>query len=132
MKLFFLIVSTLALVTPQAQAAETLTFHFASGPVAFTRRAAERLVVSQSCEKPDGTLACTAAETTTPLSWPRARREAAREGTSPGTHLCEEQRKGTVVMATDERGDETSFCRFTDGSMIDNGSLVARARKNQR
>lgn len=127
MKLFLLILFM------QAQASETVTFHFRSGPEAFTRRPAERLVVSKSCEKPDGTLACMAVDTTAPLSWARARRQAGEAGgASPGSHLCEEQRKGTVVMGTDDKGDETSFCRFTDGSMIDNGSLIHRARKNQR
>jgi hypothetical protein len=53
-------------------------------------------------------------------------------GRNPGTMLCSEQLKGTVVWAKDKSGNERTFCKFSDGSLVGSGSLFFYGNKNSR
>jgi hypothetical protein len=50
-------------------------------------------------------------------------------GKNPGAVLCHEMR-GNVVFALDNEDNESTFCQFTDESLIDNGSLAYFAELN--
>lgn len=45
-------------------------------------------------------------------------------GQNPGAVLCSKHLGGTVRIGIDPKGNQQSFCRFADGSMIDNGTLM--------
>ena len=53
-------------------------------------------------------------------------------GANPGPILCEQQAKGKVVMGLDPNGNQNSFCIFSDGSIIDNGTLTYYGITNDR
>lgn len=101
-------------------------FTFLQGKVAFVTELSGKLTVSADCLKPDGSLQCEATKGLKDLSWKKSKKGEE----NPGSTLCQKQLKGTVVVGKDNAGDENSFCRFSDGSMVDNGSLIFRARKN--
>ena len=52
-------------------------------------------------------------------------------GANPGPLLCL-QVKGEVVMGEDLKGNQNSFCRFKDGSIVDNGTLTYYGIMNDR
>lgn len=101
-------------------------FTFKQGTIAFVTDESAKLTVSADCLKPNRSLKCEATDGLKNLSW-KKRKKSDR---NPGSFLCEAQLKGIVVMGRNAAGDESSFCRFADGSMIDSGSLVHRARIN--
>lgn len=101
-------------------------FTFLQGKIAFVTDASAKLTVSADCRQADGSLKCDATRGLKELSW-KKRKKGDR---NPGSALCQHQLKGTVVVGKDAAGDESSFCRFPDGSMVDSGSLIYRARKN--
>ncbi len=51
-----------------------------------------------------------------------------RGGKNPGSLICRDVLAGQVVLGTDARNQEQSFCQFPDGSQVSTGSLVSRAR----
>lgn len=101
-------------------------FTFLQGKIAFVTDEAAKLTVSADCLKTDGSLQCDATAGLKDLSWKKRK----KGDQNPGSALCQDQLKGTVVVGKDSAGDENSFCRFPDGSMVDGGSLIHRARKN--
>jgi hypothetical protein len=101
-------------------------FRFKQGKIAFVTDESRKLTISADCRKADGSLKCDATAGLKQLSWKKRK----KGDHNPGSTLCEKQLKGTVVVGQSESGDENSFCRFPDGSMVDSGSLIYRARKN--
>jgi putative hemolysin len=125
----FLLAASLAATTTAAAVFSPSTFSFTEKKVDFVTDASRKLTVSASCLK-NKKLECEAVAGLKKLSW-KASRESRRSGTNnPASYLCEKQLGGFVVVGKSEKGDENSFCRFNDGSMIDGGSLIYRARKN--
>lgn len=49
---------------------------------------------------------------------------------NPGSVVCKEVLHQTVVMGVDVRGDESTYCLFPDGSLVDNGTLHYYAKQN--
>jgi hypothetical protein len=52
-------------------------------------------------------------------------------GKNPGGGLCKKVLGGTVVMGLDADKNQSSFCLFSDGSLIDCGSLYVAAIRNR-
>lgn len=55
------------------------------------------------------------------------------EGTAninPGSVICTKQLSGTVFIGIDKDRNQNSFCRLSDGLLVDNGTLTFYARKN--
>lgn len=104
------------------------TFVFKEGEQAFVTDEARQLLISASCRRPDGKFQCEAFSKMKALSW-KKRRTGEGEG-NPATHLCEKQMKGVIVVGKNQNGDENTFCRMPDGSLVDGGSIIYRARKN--
>lgn len=101
-------------------------YSFQQGKIAFVTDEANKLTVSADCLKEDGSLQCDAATALKNISWKKRK----KGDENPGSSLCQKQLKAIVVVGKDAAGDESSFCRFSDGSMVDSGSLIYRARKN--
>jgi len=124
MKTIYLI--ALALLPGAAACAET--FSFRDKKIELVNEG-EQLTVSPGCaaKKP-----CAATKNLAKLSWDTVlAKHPQTQGSS--SYLCEEQLKGKVVMARNPAGDEVALCRFAkDDSLIDLGSLVYRARRNDK
>ena len=119
--------SWLLLLTVAARAAmPESAFYFNDGKKLFVTDESRRLTVSRSCLQKDGRLKCDAVDRLGRLSW----KKLAPGPQNPASLLCEKQLHGAVVLAKTEKGDENSFCRLADGSLVDGGSLIYRARKN--
>lgn len=106
----------------------TKTYAFSKEKITFVHRQEERLTISQSCVK-NGELRCEAFTKLKDLSRKKLV-ELKPNGESVGSQLCKLQLKGKVVIGLSDQGDENSFCRMKDGSLVDNGTLVYFARKN--
>lgn len=100
-------------------------YSFVQGKIAFVTDEPNKLTISADCLK-DGAFKCDAANGLKKLSWKKRK----KSDENPGSFLCQKQLQGLVVVGVDSAGDENSFCRFPDGSMVDSGSLIHRARKN--
>jgi putative hemolysin len=123
-----LIFFTASIASASATGFSPSTFSFTEKKVDFVTSAAQKLTVSASCLK-NKKLQCEAVADLAKLSW-KASREARHGTNNPASYLCEKQLGGIAVVGKSAKGDENSFCRFNDGSMIDSGSLIYRARKN--
>jgi hypothetical protein len=51
-------------------------------------------------------------------------------GRNPGAMLCSEQLGGTVVWSRDAKGNERTFCKFKDGSLVGSGTLAYYGHEN--
>lgn len=51
-------------------------------------------------------------------------------GANPGSAYCKNALKGKVVMGFNPKIGQQSFCLFSDGSMIDNYTLLQSLKKN--
>ena len=94
-----------------------------------TAHAAEWMISGVSVETYDHELALLnkSCVDKTCLAWrafktPRPVALVGKGGRNPGSAVCSEQLKGTIVMGA--RGDATqAFCRFDDGSLLSLGAL---------
>ena len=53
-----------------------------------------------------------------------------RGGANPGAIVCREALKGNVVLGTDLKNNQQTFCQFKDGSVIDSGAIFYYAKLN--
>jgi putative hemolysin len=106
--------------------AQGLLFSFLGKKQEMVRIADQELLVDRLCWSHRNT--CKAL-----LKLPQATLSAVRGelsgGRNPGAVVCLKL-GGESVVGLDVRGNENSFCRFDDGSLISNGSLHAHAREN--
>ncbi|RZA09476.1 MAG: hypothetical protein EOP11_01555 [Proteobacteria bacterium] len=126
--------ATAATATAAASAAtaETRVYQFKGEKIEFVDEPADHLTISKGCVNKKTKPACAATKELAKLSL--AKIQAAHPGTEAASSLlCEEQLKGVVVLGKSEIGDENAFCRFpADASLIDLGSLLYRARQNDK
>lgn len=59
-------------------------------------------------------------------------RMPAQDSRNPGVQICDKVLGGEIVMGSSLDGNQKSFCRFQDGSLIDSYSLIQFAYKNSR
>ena len=117
-------------VASPAQAGAGPRFRINDQEVEFKADEGASLLLSASCVKASGGYDCAAF---------RARRKASLRavtsrligGANPGAVICRGL-GAEVVNGRDSSGNENSFCRFSDGSMISSGSLVAAGLTNDR
>lgn len=86
------------------------------------------IIVNHDCRKRDGTLNCHAVKALKKASLKNVMIEG---GANPGAVLCGGL-GGIVVLAVDSHKNETSYCRFPDGSVVASGSITFHARKNDQ
>lgn len=87
-----------------------------------------RLLISRSCLKSSGKFDCDAYRALKRLTL-RNLEEKLEGGANPGAVACVAV-GGSVVVSVDALKNETSYCKFADGSLVANGSVAARARLN--
>jgi len=111
--------------------AEEKKYKFDEGTITFSHNQSLRLTLSKSCEPKSGEYSCDAYSALKKASFAKAMKQVSGS-LNPGSVICKSITGGTVVLGLSEKGNENSFCRFKDGSMVDNGSLVYYGRKNDK
>lgn len=104
--------------------AHAATFTIDGKSVEFVDDSSQRLTINATCKKPQG-FDCDAFTAFRRLKPTKLR---TKHGRNPGAAVCTDVLQALVVTGTDTGGNENTFCLFEDGSMVDNGSLAARAR----
>ena len=89
-----------------------------------------RLTISSSCRKKDS-FACEAYSVLSKVSF-KSVDKYLQGGANPGAVICKHLLKMEVVIGKDKKGNENSFCKFKDGSYIDNGTLLYYGLKNDK
>lgn len=110
----------LAALETSTSASETWTGEDGS-PQAVLHFTKENVRLSASCKKPSGELACDAVRTL--RGAPVAISKKSLDGRqSAGVKVCQELKFASVTLH-DGSGNEDSFCRFADGSLVSSGAL---------
>jgi hypothetical protein len=74
--------------------------------------------VSQGCEKK-----CKALVATEKKYSPPSNDQEGAVTSNPGAWICKNGAKGKVFIAVDEERNQLSFCKFDDGSYVNNGAF---------
>lgn len=111
-----------------AHAAEQ-SFELGGKQVNFFRSEEKHLTVSRGCLKSNGSLSCQAYESLSKASLDGLESKNSG-GANPGARICDSELKGEVVIGRDKSGNENSFCRFSDGSLVSSGTLMYYGRQN--
>ena len=106
------------------------TFDFDFGREVFVHVPGRRLTISRGCRRSEGEFACLAYSSIESARTVRFQ-PPLDGGANPGSLLC---RKigGNVVIGRDSERNENSFCRFKDGSLVDNGTLFYHRARGAR
>ena len=96
-------------------------------PKDFIYIAKSRLRLSSECLKKND-LSCAAYAATQKASLKAVKDKLAAQA-EPGSMICR-QLGGQVLLARNEKKDELTFCRFTDGSLVSGGTLQYYGMKN--
>lgn len=105
---------------------EVIRFRLEEGSVGFLHQPERGLTVSESCRTRDGRLDCEAYRVLSRVRMSLLAKPPAG-GQEPGSLLCVAL-GGRVAMGVDAKKNENSFCRFRDGSIVDNGTIFHYAR----
>ncbi len=84
------------------------------------------IIISKSCHKKNNKYNCDAFKALKKASFKNVNITG---GANPGAVMCRPL-GGQVVLARDEKKNETTYCQFPDGSLIANGSITFHARQN--
>ncbi len=88
----------------------------------------QNYTLSEKCFSKKGNVDCEAFRALSKATLRGLDPELLERGTNPGSPICRKKLGGSVVIGSNEAGAENSFCLFSDGSMIDSGSLSAAAQ----
>ena len=117
----------ISMAQPSARSKPTvLHFELAGKDQTFFRFEEERLMISQQCGSDIAKMTCDAWKNVK-IAATSKRRTTENKDVNPGAALCEDVLKFKTELGTDSNGNETTFCIFKDGSMIENGSLYYHA-----
>lgn len=106
-----------------AGAGERFRLKVGNETVEFVRYPEKHLVLSANCQQENGSLSCEAYSALTKLSSSREPLKHSRGGANPGAVLCARKLGGKVVIGVDEKGNQQSFCLFSDQSYVSSGSI---------
>ena len=120
----------LLLLTNVALSFEEDSYRFGTLKFVFVSDYDKRLTISKNCLK-NGKFNCLAYQTIKKASL-KAIEDQLFGGMNPGSKICSDQLRGTVVLGKDDKGNENSFCKFSDESIIDNGTLTYYGIKNDK
>lgn len=119
----------LALSLFEAHAAErTQSFRIGDKDQSFTLLEERHITISSNCVERESLKKCNAAQALKRANLSKLGKDLF--GRNPGAMLCSEQLGGTVVWSKDEKGNERTFCRFKDGSLVGSGTLAFYGREN--
>jgi putative hemolysin len=105
---------------------ENQKIHFQQTTVDFSLDPNSGLVLSTHCaQKP-----CLAKMNLQKISFKKYLREKTGSE-NPSSYFCKIL-EGTVVLGKTPQGNEISYCKFADGSLIEGGSLIKSAKENDK
>jgi len=84
--------------------------------------ATEKVTVSASCAKPDGTLDCEAMQLLRRGKTVQLTSAELSRGLPPGAVICAKLKIANTT-GRDAKGNEDGFCTFADGSLVSHGSV---------
>ncbi|MBF0299238.1 MAG: DUF333 domain-containing protein [Oligoflexia bacterium] len=90
--------------------------------VAFNNFSKEHILISMNCGIHLSKMKCQAYKQLSNSSMKNLPAALFQGGPNPGAVICVNKLKGTVVIGSDTYG-ENSFCKFSDGSIVDNGTI---------
>ena len=92
----------------------------------------ENIMISGDCIKKSKIANCEAYKTIKSASYKKIKRPRIG-GINAGALMCEQQFDGIVLIGIDNSThNENSVCKLSDGSMIDNGTLIFYGLKNDK
>ena len=103
----------------------TQIYRFKEGHIIFHVLKSERLKISKTCSvnsKLDSK--CEALKSIELVKQTKLSGHELRGGKNPGAVLCKKTLRGKVVFGENRFGGKTSFCKFSDGSLLANDSLL--------
>ncbi len=104
-------------------------YYFGGKKVEFITRESQALTLSASCiNTKSKELECEAFSILKTIKLSQIEKDQER-GSNPGLLLCESI-KQKVIFGLDQERNQNVFCQFSDGSIVDSGTLHYYARKN--
>lgn len=94
----------------------------------FSQNAEKKWLISSNCEEKD----CMAKDVLRKISMKSLKQGDLLGGKNPGAVLCHKIKKADVIFLSDLQGNQNSFCKFNDGSIVSNSTLVIYAEKNDK
>lgn len=120
-------VSILILMWNPCIFASDSVFSFGKNRLEFTER--DGVILSKSCLEPESNrLKCDVLDKIKKASLKTLKRTFG--GQNPGAVACETQLGGIIVLGVDDEGNELTFCRFEDGSLVSTSSIRKVALEN--
>jgi hypothetical protein len=92
--------------------------------VEFHNDPAKRLTISSDCVAQTGELLCDAHAALSKATRAGTDVRQFSYGSNPGTVVCRQMLKGSIVMGSDKAGGQNTFCAFPDGSLLDTGTIA--------
>jgi putative hemolysin len=89
-----------------------------------------KLVISKNCSQISPPAKCMATKSIMNVSFLAINRMEG--GVNPGARICKMQAGGHVLLGVDSKGNEMTFCRFADDSLISNDSLIYASLQNDK
>lgn len=105
-----------------AKNAQRVTYTVDGAPKELLAFAAEKVTVSASCAKPDGTLDCEAMQLLRRGKTVQLTPAELSRGLPPGAVICAKLKIANTT-GRDAKGNEDGFCTFADGSLVSHGSV---------
>ncbi len=120
-------IAAVLLIATASWASGNPSFTINGSKVNFIHDESRHLTISANCKSARG-FHCMAYEALKKVSSSKIRPRS-RHGRNPGAAICTFNLHAKLVVGTDSKGNERSFCLFSDDSMIANGTLAYYGRK---
>jgi hypothetical protein len=93
-----------------------------------SQNAEKKWLISLHCEEKD----CMAKDALRKVSMKLLEKGDLQGGKNPGAVLCNKLKNADIVFLSDLQGNQNSFCKFKDGSIVSSSTLVIYAEKNDK
>jgi len=96
--------------------------------IPLSQNPAKKWLISLQCEEK----ACIASDELKKISMKSLSKGDLQGGKNPGAVLCHKINEASIVFLSDLQGNQNSFCKFKDGSMVSSSTLVIYAQENDK
>lgn len=121
MKTTFILVISILLAGNYLFASKEKIFNINGEDIKFISLESKKVLISATCVSKNKISKCEAATAIQKANIKETKPN--NQGSNPGALVCVEQFKGEILMARDAKGNETSFCKFKDASILSTGTL---------
>lgn len=97
--------------------------------IPLSQNPAKKWLISLHCEEQ---VPCMAREELKKISMKLLEKGDLKGGKNPGAVLCHKISDASIVFLSDLQGNQNSFCKFKDGSMVSSSTLVIYAQENDK